>query len=99
MIKKTAPHPFRPGRVSAPVITANMSYAKVTAGPRKDPSKNKAPIDMSTEDIKVLLSMISIIDNGEVALLVKKFKAEKKNKSSLSSEHAPLVEAIKSNKF
>ncbi|GBP33431.1 hypothetical protein EVAR_6779_1 [Eumeta japonica] len=44
------------------------------AGYRKDPLNNSASNDTSNEDTKVLLSMISIIDIGEIALLTKKIK-------------------------
>ncbi|GBP73696.1 hypothetical protein EVAR_51609_1 [Eumeta japonica] len=58
--------------------------------------KNNVPSDTSTEDIKVLLSMIFIIDIGEIALLAKKFKAAANpvKKILLLAEHAPLVEVF-----
>ncbi|GBP47174.1 hypothetical protein EVAR_38286_1 [Eumeta japonica] len=47
----------------------------MTADPRKDPLKNVSN-DMSTKDIKVLLSVISSIDINKLTLLAKKFKRE-----------------------
>ncbi|GBP18134.1 hypothetical protein EVAR_12915_1 [Eumeta japonica] len=55
-------------------VMANLSYAKATASPRKDPPKNVSNYT-STEDIKVLLSVTTSTDIGELALLAKKFKA------------------------
>ncbi|GBP93651.1 hypothetical protein EVAR_66721_1 [Eumeta japonica] len=51
-----------PCQAPARVVTQNLSYAKATAGPRKDPPTNTAP----SENIKALMSVISIIDIGEI---------------------------------
>ncbi|GBP55019.1 hypothetical protein EVAR_34494_1 [Eumeta japonica] len=48
----------------------------MTTGHRKDPPNNVSN-DLSTENIKVLLSVISSIDIGELPLLAKKFKLDK----------------------
>ncbi|GBP27374.1 hypothetical protein EVAR_18851_1 [Eumeta japonica] len=47
-----------PCRAPARAVSSNISYAKLTVGPQKDPPKN-VPNDTSTEDIKVLLSVIT----------------------------------------
>ncbi|GBP84643.1 hypothetical protein EVAR_65569_1 [Eumeta japonica] len=88
-----------PRRAPARAITANLSYAKATVGPRKDPSTNSAPNNTSTENIKALRSMISIIDFGKIAFLAKKAAASPVEKILLLVEHAALVEAIKNNKI
>ncbi|GBP18270.1 hypothetical protein EVAR_9113_1 [Eumeta japonica] len=69
-------------------------------GPRKDPLKNITN-DTSTEDIKVMLSVITSIDIEELALLAKKFKgvANPVEKIIVLAEHASLVEANKNNKI
>ncbi|GBP07168.1 hypothetical protein EVAR_92074_1 [Eumeta japonica] len=81
-------------------VPANVSYAKMTAGPRKDPPKNFLN-DTSTENIKVLLSVITSVDIGELVLLAKKFKgaASPVEKIIVLVEHASLVETIKNNKI
>ncbi|GBP37242.1 RNA-directed DNA polymerase from mobile element jockey [Eumeta japonica] len=43
--------------------------------PRKDPPTNSAPSTSPSEKIKALMSVISIIDIGEIVLLANKFKA------------------------
>ncbi|GBP16784.1 hypothetical protein EVAR_13394_1 [Eumeta japonica] len=64
-----------PCRAERPrAISANISFSKMTAGLRKNPSKNVSN-GASIEDIKVLLSVVTSIDIGELALLAKKFKA------------------------
>ncbi|GBP07918.1 Nucleic-acid-binding protein from transposon X-element [Eumeta japonica] len=86
-----------PRRGPARAVTRNISYTKATAGPRKDPptKTNTAP----SENIKALMSVISIIDIGEVVLLANKFKAAANpvEKKLILAEHA--VEAIKNNKI
>ncbi|GBP13521.1 hypothetical protein EVAR_6875_1 [Eumeta japonica] len=61
---KTSPPPAQaaPRRAPARAVTQNLSYAKATASPRKDPPTNSAPSTSSAENIKTLMSMISIID-------------------------------------
>ncbi|GBP25072.1 hypothetical protein EVAR_19552_1 [Eumeta japonica] len=88
-------------RAPARAFTDNLSYAKATAGSRKDPPTNSAPTTSSTKDIKPLVSMIEIIDIGEIVLLANKFKAVANpvEKILILAEHAPLVEAIKNNKI
>ncbi|GBP15502.1 hypothetical protein EVAR_9281_1 [Eumeta japonica] len=97
-----APPPIQttPRRVPPCSITASLSYAKPTTDSRKDPLTNNAPKNTFTEDIKALMSMISIIDIGEIALLTKKFKdaANPMAKILLLTEHASLVKAFKNNK-
>ncbi|GBP43761.1 hypothetical protein EVAR_28936_1 [Eumeta japonica] len=100
--KKAAPPvQIAPCRATARAVTGNLSYAKATARFCKNPSTNSAPKNSSTEDIKALMSMISVIDIGEIALLAKKSKAAANpvEKILLIAEHAPLVEAIKNNKM
>ncbi|GBP31533.1 hypothetical protein EVAR_84645_1 [Eumeta japonica] len=50
----------------------SIAHDEITS-PRKDQHRNNVSIDTSTEDINVLLSMISNIDFGEIALLAEKF--------------------------
>ncbi|GBP68748.1 hypothetical protein EVAR_99018_1 [Eumeta japonica] len=95
---KTLPPPVKPRRAERPrAVTQNLSYAKATAGLRKDPSTNIAP----SENIKALMSVISIIDIGEIVLLTNKFKAAANlvEKILILAEYAPLVEAIKNSKI
>ncbi|GBP55161.1 Probable RNA-directed DNA polymerase from transposon BS [Eumeta japonica] len=88
-------------RAPARAVTDNLSYAKATAGSRKDPPSNSAPITSSSEDIKALMSMISIIDIGKIVLLANKFKAAVNpvENTLILAEHSSLVEAIKNNKI
>ncbi|GBP60377.1 hypothetical protein EVAR_91413_1 [Eumeta japonica] len=73
---KKAPPPVQtaPHRAPARAGTENLSYAKAMAGPHKDPPTNSAPITSPSEDIGALISMISIIDIGEIVLLANEFK-------------------------
>ncbi|GBP54960.1 hypothetical protein EVAR_50404_1 [Eumeta japonica] len=88
-------------RAPARAVRQNLSYAKATAGPRKDPPTNSAPSTSPSEDIKALMLVISIVDIGEIVLLANKFKAAANpvEKILILAEHAPLVEAIKNNKI
>ncbi|GBP82704.1 hypothetical protein EVAR_64592_1 [Eumeta japonica] len=72
----------------------------MTAGSRKNPPNN-VPNVTSTEDIKILLSVINSIDIDELALLTKKFKAAANpvEKIIILAEHTSLVETIKNNKI
>ncbi|GBP20747.1 hypothetical protein EVAR_14472_1 [Eumeta japonica] len=100
--KKKTPPPVQtaPRRAPARTFMDNISHAKATAGSREDPPINSAPITSSSEDIKALMSMISIIDVGEIVLLANKFKTTPKpvEKILILAEHAPIV-AIKNNKI
>ncbi|GBP71138.1 hypothetical protein EVAR_37233_1 [Eumeta japonica] len=95
--KKAPPPPAQTAlrRTPARAFIVNLSYAKTTAEPRKDPPKNVSN-DTSTEDIKVLLSVITSIDIGELAFLAKKLKAAANpvEKIVVLAEHVSLVEAI-----
>ncbi|GBP09534.1 hypothetical protein EVAR_76547_1 [Eumeta japonica] len=77
-------------------VKQNLSYAKATTGPRKAPSTRLTAL-RAAENIKALMSMISIIDIGKIVLLANKFKAVANpvKKILILIEHAPLVEAIK----
>ncbi|GBP95099.1 Nucleic-acid-binding protein from transposon X-element [Eumeta japonica] len=90
-----------PRRAPARAVTHKLSYAKATAGPRTDPPPQTKTNLTPSENIKALMSVISIIDIGEVVLLANKFKtaANPVEKILILAEHAPLVEAIKNNKF
>ncbi|GBP44516.1 hypothetical protein EVAR_86738_1 [Eumeta japonica] len=56
-------------RAPARAVTDNISYAKATARSREDPPTNSVSITSSSEDIKALMSTISVIDIGEIVLL------------------------------
>ncbi|GBP24650.1 hypothetical protein EVAR_15856_1 [Eumeta japonica] len=81
----------------SPLEKIGSSYAKATAGPRTDPPPQTKTNSTPSENIKALMSVISIIDIGEVVLLANKFKAAANpvEKILILAEHAPLVEAIK----
>ncbi|GBP37245.1 hypothetical protein EVAR_35678_1 [Eumeta japonica] len=64
-----------PFRAASSAVTQNLSYAKATAGPGKNPPTNSQPSTSPSEEIKALMSVISIIDIGEIVLLANKFKA------------------------
>ncbi|GBP58536.1 hypothetical protein EVAR_34538_1 [Eumeta japonica] len=70
-------------------------------GSTQGSAKNNVPIDTATEDITVLLSVISTIDIDEIVLVAKKFKAAANpvEKNILLAENAQHVEAIKNNKI
>ncbi|GBP66714.1 Zinc finger MYM-type protein 1 [Eumeta japonica] len=72
--KKTSPPPVKPRRAGRP-RTRSRKDEKATAGPRKDPPTNSAPSTSPSENIKALISVISIIDIGEIVLLANKFRA------------------------
>ncbi|GBP36379.1 hypothetical protein EVAR_87958_1 [Eumeta japonica] len=74
---KTPPPPAQaaPRRAPARAVTQRLSYAKATAGPRTDPPPQSKINPTPSENIKALMSVISIIDIGEVVLLANKFKA------------------------
>ncbi|GBP87899.1 hypothetical protein EVAR_66378_1 [Eumeta japonica] len=74
-------------RAPARAFTDNLSYAKATAGSRKDPPINSVPITSSPENI--------IIDIGEIVLLANKFKTATYplEKILILAEHAPLVDS------
>ncbi|GBP84785.1 hypothetical protein EVAR_66655_1 [Eumeta japonica] len=79
------------GHPPAFFVTDNLFYAKATAGSRKDPPTHSAPITSPSEEIKALMSMIFIIDIGEIVLLTNKFKAAANpvEKIFILAEHAP----------
>ncbi|GBP76628.1 hypothetical protein EVAR_54589_1 [Eumeta japonica] len=68
-IKKSS-RSLKPRQALACAVSANILYAKMTAGLYKDPSKNVSK-DTSTEDVTVLLSVITSINIGELTLLAK----------------------------
>ncbi|GBP34803.1 hypothetical protein EVAR_21868_1 [Eumeta japonica] len=90
----------QPRRAERPrAVSANISYAKMT--PARTVGGKNVSNDTSIEDIKALLSVITSIDIGELALFAKKFKAAANTvkKIIVLGEHASFVKAIKNNKI
>ncbi|GBP55025.1 hypothetical protein EVAR_46321_1 [Eumeta japonica] len=101
--KKINPPPpaqAAPRRAPARAVTQKLSYAKATAGPHTDPPPQTKTNSTPSENIKALMSVISIIEIGEVVLLANKFKAAANpvEKIQILAEHALLVEAIKNSR-
>ncbi|GBP52255.1 hypothetical protein EVAR_83116_1 [Eumeta japonica] len=99
--KKAPRYKFRSRRAEHPRAWSQIIYpTRKQQRIPQDPPTNRAPITSSTEDIRALMSMISIIDIGEIVLLAKKFKAaaNPEEKILILAEEAPLMEAIKNNK-
>ncbi|GBP83915.1 hypothetical protein EVAR_89637_1 [Eumeta japonica] len=80
----------------ARAVSATFSYARAAAGPRNAPAVAKN-IATSADDLSQLMSIITIIDTSELAILAKKFRsaANPTEKLLCLVEHASLVEAIK----
>ncbi|GBP32011.1 hypothetical protein EVAR_21044_1 [Eumeta japonica] len=94
-------NPARSGRAALSTRARDLrkfSYAKVTVGPRKDPPKNVSN-DTSTEDIKVLLSVMTSINTSMTRASRKKIqgRANPLEKIIVLAGHSSLVEAIKNN--
>ncbi|GBO99771.1 Nucleic-acid-binding protein from transposon X-element [Eumeta japonica] len=85
-----------PRRAPARAVSATFSYARAAAGPRNAPPAAKN-IATSADDLSQLMSIITIIDTNELAILAKKFRsaANPTEKLLCLVEHASLVEAIK----
>ncbi|GBP28333.1 hypothetical protein EVAR_11795_1 [Eumeta japonica] len=85
---------------SACVLCNSSGHTANYLGYPQDPPKNTSNYT-STEDIKVLLSVITSIDIGALALFAKKFQVATNpvEKIIVFAEHASLVEAIKNNKI
>ncbi|GBP97659.1 Nucleic-acid-binding protein from transposon X-element [Eumeta japonica] len=91
----------RPRRAERPrAVSSTLSYARAAAEPRNAPpaAKNNPT---SADDLSQLMSIITVIDTSELAILAKKFRtaANPTEKLICLIEHASLVEAIKNNKF
>ncbi|GBP37599.1 Nucleic-acid-binding protein from transposon X-element [Eumeta japonica] len=98
---KRAPPPEKaaPRRAPARAVSSTLSYARAAAGPRNAPPAAKNT-STSADDLSQLMSVITVIDTSELAILAKKFRtaANPTEKLICLIEHASLVEAIK-NKF
>ncbi|GBP44703.1 Nucleic-acid-binding protein from transposon X-element [Eumeta japonica] len=95
---KRAPPPEKaaPCRAPARAVSSTLSYARAAAGPRNAPpaAKNNPT---SADGLSQLMSIITVIDTSELAILAKKFRTAANPTEKLISliEHASLVEAIK----
>ncbi|GBP24638.1 hypothetical protein EVAR_15844_1 [Eumeta japonica] len=78
-----------------------LCCARAAAGPRSVPATAKQNQTSTADDLKQIISVISIIDTNELAILTKKFRAATNSTEKLISliEYASLVEAIINNKF
>ncbi|GBP46496.1 Nucleic-acid-binding protein from transposon X-element [Eumeta japonica] len=72
---KRAPPPEKaaPRRAPARAVSSTLSYARAAAGPRNAPpaAKNNST---SADDLSQLMSVITVIDTSELAILAKKFR-------------------------
>ncbi|GBP63381.1 hypothetical protein EVAR_56492_1 [Eumeta japonica] len=92
----------KPRRAPARAVSSTLSYACAAAGPRSVPPAGKQNQTSAADHLNQLMSIISIIDNNELAILAKKFRtaANPTEKLTCLIEHASLVEAIiKNSKF
>ncbi|GBP36376.1 Nucleic-acid-binding protein from transposon X-element [Eumeta japonica] len=73
---KRPPPPVKavPRRAPARAVSATFSYARAAAGPRNTPPAAKN-IATSADDLSQLMSIITIIDTSELAILAKKFRS------------------------
>ncbi|GBP59825.1 Nucleic-acid-binding protein from transposon X-element [Eumeta japonica] len=85
-----------PRRAPTRPVSSTLSYARAAAGPRNAPPAAKN-IATSADDLSQLVSIITVIDTSELAILAKKFRtaANPTEKLICLIEHASLVEAIK----
>ncbi|GBO98564.1 hypothetical protein EVAR_138_1 [Eumeta japonica] len=96
-----APEKAAPCRAPARAASNTLSYARAAMGPRSVPPASKQNQSSTTDDLKQLMSIMSIIDTNKLATQAKKLRAAANPTEKLISliEHASFVEAIKNNKF
>ncbi|GBP37970.1 hypothetical protein EVAR_84957_1 [Eumeta japonica] len=98
-----------PRRAPTRVFSNLLSYARATAVPRSVPSLSKPNQSSTADDLKQLMSIISVFDTNELAILAKKFRATANPTEKLISlighasdacgAFASFVETIKNSKF